>query len=630
MDITYLHTVMEIVQDGLFLMDDKFFIRSLNASATRMFGYAPEDVTGKHIKLLLAAPYNKKHESYSADYYDKSMPNKAGNVWHIEAKCKDGRLLPVELRIDKIHVGQETMYVGNIHDLSLQRHQEEQIRSALDALKTSEDRYKLAIEGLSVGIWDWKIPKGELFWSDRGRKIMHIEGEINNIYTMWEERLHPEDKEATLKMLFGHLNQRIPYDVEYRLLRDDGHYVWIHAKGKAVWNKDGKPLRMVGSIEDITWRKESESRTKDEASRLQAVMNTVLDGLITINSRGIIQSFNPSSSRIFGYKPEEVIGKNVKMLMPEPDQGRHDSYIGNYHKTGIAKIIGIGREVEAKRKDGSIFPMELGISSFEINGERCFVGIIRDITERKLLESLRRSLLDKLIASNTELERFAYIASHDMQEPIRMVTNFSEIIAKEYGEQLDERGHEYLNLVIDSGKRMRDLVEDLLDYSRLDSEGIRTVEFQGDESIDGALKNLQELIREKGATVTYDSLPDLCANPIQFMRLLQNLIANAIKYQPPGNKPAIHVNGKESQDGWTISVKDNGLGIKPEFIEQIFQPFRRLHRWEVIQGSGLGLSICKKIIENHGGRIWVESSPGQGSTFSFFIPNTQLQHSEAA
>lgn len=244
------------------------------------------------------------------------------------------------------------------------------------------------------------------------------------------------------------------------------------------------------------------------------------------------------------------------------------------------------------------------------------------------LERDRSDLVRKLTESNTELERFAYVASHDLQEPARMIVSFSRILMKEYSDTLDREGTEYLTLIADAGNRMRDMVEDLLAYSRLSNEGKAHTSFDGNNVLEAALENLQELLLSKNAVTTHDVFPSLFGNPVQIMRVLQNLIANAVKYQPAGNIPRIHIGIQDTGEAWEISVQDNGLGIDKKYIDQIFQPFHRLHVWQSIQGTGLGLSICKKIIETHDGNIQVTSDPGKGSVFSFSLPKN-IPHHEA-
>ncbi len=230
--------------------------------------------------------------------------------------------------------------------------------------------------------------------------------------------------------------------------------------------------------------------------------------------------------------------------------------------------------------------------------------------------------------SNTELERFAYIASHDMLEPIRMITNFGNMISREYGPTLDDTGKEYLHLVVNAGKLLKDLIDDLLSYSRLGYEHTQMLNFDGENVLTGMMENLKGLIEERGAAITHDAFPTIYGNPVQILRLIQNLVVNAIKYQPKGNPPHIHIGIQELADEWQVSVKDNGMGIKEDYQVQIFQPFRRLHSWDSIQGTGLGLSICKKIVENHAGRIWVTSAIGKGSCFSFAIKKPVVRREE--
>jgi len=355
---------------------------------------------------------------------------------------------------------------------------------------------------------------------------------------------------------------------------------------------------------------------------LSAVVDNVLDGIITINEQGEIESFNRACETIFGYEAHEVMGHNIKMLMPEPYHGEHDGYLSNYMKTGNANIIGTaGREVSARRKDGSVFPIDLSVSAFTVDRVRHFSGIVRDITKAKQADDARHKLLTRLTESNTELERFAYVASHDMQEPLRMVLNFSQIIAKDYEAVLDEEGKEYLKIVGDSALRMRDMVQDLLEYARLGREGLNLVDVDMNAEVTHVIENLGQLMRDSGALVTSDPLPMVQGNAVQLMRLLQNLIGNGIKYRAPGNVPLVHVSVEAEDEEWHFSVRDNGLGIEQPFINQVFEPFRRLHTWEAIKGTGLVLAVSRKITESHGGSICATSdSKTKGSVFHFTLP----------
>jgi len=364
-------------------------------------------------------------------------------------------------------------------------------------------------------------------------------------------------------------------------------------------------------------------------------MKTVVDGLITINSKGIVQSFTPSAERIFGYSAAEVVGNNVSMLMPAPYTENHDRYVADYLRTGTAKIIGIGRETTGRRKNGETFPVDLAVNKTMVGGEMLFVGIVRDITVRKKAERIlseansrlseagvvQQKLIRKLTETNTELERFAYVASHDMQEPLRMISNFSQLLISEYGDRLENEGKEYLNIVITSVARMQNFVSDLLQYARVGSGAVQNKRMNANAETLLAIHSLQQMIKEKNAIVTLGPLPEIVGNVVQFSSLLQNLISNGLKYQEKGKSPALHVGASDGEEGYyTFSMRDNGIGMDEKSFKEIFDPFVRLHAQEEYPGTGIGLALCRRIVENHGGRIWVASQPGLGSTFYFSWP----------
>lgn len=228
-------------------------------------------------------------------------------------------------------------------------------------------------------------------------------------------------------------------------------------------------------------------------------------------------------------------------------------------------------------------------------------------------------VVDRLTESNTELERFAYVVSHDMQEPIRMVSNFSSLLWHQYQDKMDASGKKYLDILIEGSRRLQNMITDLLEYARLGQAARGMQEIDSETMLQYVLENLNFVIYEHEAVVTHDKLPVFMGYPVQFMSLLQNLISNAIKYQPKGAEPKIHVGVEDGGDHWLFSIRDNGIGIDPKNADKIFEPFKRLHTYQDYPGTGLGLSACKKIVSNHGGRIWVESEQGVGSTFFFTI-----------
>src|SRR5579872_5375 len=354
-------------------------------------------------------------------------------------------------------------------------------------------------------------------------------------------------------------------------------------------------------------------------SRLHAVVNTAVDGIILMDAGVSITMFNHACERMFGYGAAEIVGGDVKQLMPPPYRDEHDQYLDNYRRTRNRKIIGIGRQVVGRRKNGETFPLDLSVGEAEQGGEVFYVGILRDMTERDRAAQMRELLIEQLTASNEERGHFAHVASHDLREPLRMVTAFSRLLSQDYGERLDERGREYLSLMVSATGQMQDLLDDLVDFGRLGLEAERAAWFASDEAVAQVLETLGGPIRESAATVVCDELPRIYGNPIRFQRLMQNLIGNALKYVAAGVEPRVHVAAAREGAFWRFGVSDNGIGIEPRHYEQIFEPFKRLHAKGLYYGTGLGLAICRKIVAGFGGAMAVTSRPGAGSTFSFTV-----------
>lgn len=353
---------------------------------------------------------------------------------------------------------------------------------------------------------------------------------------------------------------------------------------------------------------------------LNAVMNTVLDGLIIIDAGGIVQNYNPAAEKIFGYPPDEVIHRNVKMLMPDPYQSEHDGYLHNYMVSGDAKVIGIGREVAGRRKDGSIFPMELGVNEMQVKGLRMFVGTVRDITARKTAEREIQQYVEALKRSNQELDDFAYIASHDLKEPLRGLSNNAVFLRDDYHALLDEDGQKRLARMTYLCERMERLVNDLLYFSRLGRQELAIQSTDLNMVIADIALMMEGTLHECNATIRIVTpLPTITCDLPRVTEVFRNLITNAVKYN---DKPERKIEvGCQTETGERIFfVRDNGLGIAAQFYDDVFRIFKRLNEEDdAVKGTGVGLTFVKKIIERHHGRIWIESTPGAGSCFYFTL-----------
>ena len=344
------------------------------------------------------------------------------------------------------------------------------------------------------------------------------------------------------------------------------------------------------------------------------------DAVISVDQSQIITFFNQGAEHIFRYRAEEVLGQPLELLIPERYRGAHHGHVEEFGTSPVvARRMGERGQITGRRKGGEIFPADASISKQEVLGNRIYTAVVRDTTERHRVEEALARQAAELTRSNADLEQFAYVASHDLQEPLRMVASYTQLLARRYRGTLDADADEFIGYVVEGVSRMQGLIHDLLAYSRVGTRELERREVELDRLVDQVLTDLGPAIEEAGAVVTRDALPRLRADERQIAQLFQNLIANALKFR--GQKPArVHISAEQTEAGWHFAVADNGIGIAPEFRDRIFVIFQRLHTREEYPGTGIGLSICKKIVERRGGRIWVENEAGEGTAFHFILP----------
>jgi PAS domain S-box-containing protein len=354
------------------------------------------------------------------------------------------------------------------------------------------------------------------------------------------------------------------------------------------------------------------------------VFEDLTDPIIVEDMSGHILDMNPEAERTYGWTREELLGRPVKILVPPQRHGQADELLRCCREGEIVRNVeGIRR---TRMGDDRSVLLTLSLLTDESEQPIAIASVAKDISElKRAIGALRRSerktkgTAIELERSNQKLREFARVCSHDLRAPLRAIEKFSQLLHKRYASRLDDTANEFIGYIADGAERMKELIEDLLEYARAETDELEMEETDCEEILEDTLANLEADIAECEAKVTHDPLPTVEADGTQLLQVFQNLISNAIKYRR-GEPPKVHVTVQRDREHWRFSVRDNGIGIEPEKLEEIFKPFERLHSKTEYQGTGIGLATCQKVIQRHGGRIWAESEPGRGSVFHFTVP----------
>jgi PAS domain S-box-containing protein len=612
-----------------------------------------------------------------------------------------------------------------------------ELEKAYNLLKESENGLAEAQRIAHLGNWDWNIVTNGLYWSDEIYRIFgRSPQEFGATYDAFLSYVHPGDREYVNNAVIEALNGK-SYSIDHKIILADGEERVVHEQGEVTFDWNNSPIRMTGTVQDITESKKAEEKIKSLAN----VVASTGDAILTKSLNGIITSWNKGAEQLYGYSAEEILGHNVSILEPDNLKGEikqfyekikqgkktlhyetsrlkkngtiinvsvtlspvfdasgelvalsaivrditesiknkeavrlsniynrslieasldplvtigHDGKITDVNTstevvTGYSQDELIGTDfmdyftesdkakkgyqevfkegfvsdyaLEIRHKNGSITPVLYNASVYkDESGE--VIGIFaaaRDITERKKAEEILRLKLEELRRSNEELEQFAYVSSHDLQEPLRMISSYLQLLKRRYEGNIDEKADKYIYYAVDGAARMQVLINDLLEFSRVTTRAGETTPTDCEFILNQTLSNLDLYIKENRATVSHNLLPEVMADSTQLAQVFQNLIINGIKFHSE-EAPIINICAEKKASEWVFSVQDNGIGIDPQYSEKIFEVFKRLHNKEAYPGTGIGLAVCKKIVERHGGRIWVESELGKGSTFYFTLP----------
>ncbi|GGM03524.1 PAS domain-containing sensor histidine kinase [Deinococcus aerophilus] len=617
-------------------------VQHANAAASTILGLSPEQLTGRDVLDPCWRTIHPDGRPFPSETHPSVQALRSGQpllevpmgVYHPGEQ--DWRWLLVSAIPRRAPGSRTPEQVTTVFvDVTAQRRIE-------DEMRRSEQRFRSLVEATAQivfttdaqGVFNGPQPGWEAFTGQGPDDYLDGGG--------GGQALHPDDRERSVGGWLEAVQTLRPYQSEHRLRRADGQYVPMQVRAVPVLNGDGSVREWIGTQTDISAVREAEealralnaelegrvtARTQElaEVTRFSTLLLTAAgEGVFGLDAAGRSTFANPAAARMLGYSVERLIGSQQHDLI------HHSHADGTPYPKEECPIHQTLRDGQTRRIDHDVLWHAQGhavdVSSvvtpmFSVSGEVSgAVLMVQDITERLRAQTRLEEAIEELERSNTDLEQFAYVASHDLQEPLRTLGSYAELLERRYGGQLDERADRYLSFMQDAVGRMRSLIQDLLDFSRVGRGETLPVPVALDDVMRLAAQNVQAARAAGDGQLTWETPHRVLGHAPLLAPLLTNLVSNGLKFTLPGQPARVYVASRQEGPWIHVTVQDSGIGIAPEYQERIFDIFQRLHRREDYAGNGMGLAICRKIVEHHGGRLWLESAPGQGSTFHLTLP----------
>ncbi len=611
--------LLEAAPDAMVVVNQSGRIVLLNVQAEKQFGYSRDELVGQRVTNIIPEGFAERIIADGTRSAADALAQQIGTGIELIARRKNKTEFPIEIMLSPLESAEGILVTAAIRDISVRR-------AADKHLAQMEGRYRGLLEA---------APDAMVVVNKRGEIVLlNVQAEKQFGYSRDEllgqkvTNIIPEGFAERIiadgtRSAADALAQQIGTGIELIALRKNKTEFPIEIMLSPLESAEG--ILVTAAIRDISVRKAADKHLAQMEGRYRGLLEAAPDAMVVVNQGGEIVLLNVQAEKQFGYSRDELLGQKVTNIIPEGFAERLIADALRSVEEALAQQIGTGIELTGLRKDKTDFPIELMLSPLESTEGILVTAAVRDITSRKKAEANLLNKVEELNRSNEELGQFAYIASHDLQEPLRMVASYTQLLSRRYKGKLDSNADEFIAFAVDGASRMQRLIQDLLAFSRVGTKGRELVEISTEDALQQALINLRGAIADSGAEVTHDPLPNALADEMQLVQLFQNLVGNAIKYQSPGI-PKVHISAvRNGGKKWMFSVKDNGLGIDSQYFEKIFGMFQRLHKREEFAGTGIGLAICKKIVERHGGSISVESQPGQGSTFRFALADSEMK-----
>uniref|UniRef100_UPI0025F93647 PAS domain-containing protein n=1 Tax=Marivirga sp. TaxID=2018662 RepID=UPI0025F93647 len=579
----------------------------VNTAFSKLLGYSQEELTSKPFSEFI---HPEDLKETITEYDDSLEKNRVTNNFTNRYITKSGEYKWISWSSSKVF-GEEGYFFAYGRDVT----------ETVELQKTIENASKLA----KVGGWEINQLTGENYWSPMTKQIHEVPDDFTPNLDEAINFYHPNFQRKITKAVENAIQEGESFDFEAIIITYKGNEKWVRAIGNAEM-RDGECVRLYGSFQDINDRKMIELRLENISNNIPGV---IFQYHLKPNGDDLMDFVSRRSEEIFGYTPEECV-QNNELIWKNIEAGGDLNQMKEAIMESANSLSNWQVSWRYQHPDGNIYWHEgYGHPMKKPDGTILWDSVIVDITDKRKAEEeieLANMALKKyardLEISNAELEQFAYVASHDLQEPLRMVSGFLTQLEKKYGNQLDDKANQYIDFAVDGAKRMRQIILDLLDYSKIGKKEEEITEIDLNEVIYEVCLLQRKQIEELSVNVEFKDLPKIKGHPSPMIQIFSNLISNGIKYSYPNLPPKIIIKANELKNEWRFSVKDNGIGIEEEYFDRIFNIFQRLHNKNEYSGTGMGLAIVKKIIENLNGRIWVKSNIGKGSTFYFTIPKS--------
>ncbi|MFC6824321.1 PAS domain S-box protein [Halopelagius fulvigenes] len=588
----YTDRILDAIDDVFYLLDADGNLQRWNRSVCEVTGYSDAEIASMRALDIVGEDDQKA----IADAIAEALETGSTQV-EAEVLTKGGERVPYEFVASKLDDPDgNPVVVGVGRDITRRKERER-------ALEESEAKFRMLTENLEEMVWISDPDTRDVLYLNSAYEEMYgrDRGSIYDDPTKFLEAVHPEDRRR-IEAAY----ERIPeegIDEEFRIVRPDGEVRWLDARAGSVCNEGEE--RVVGIAEDVTERVERERALEESERRYRTLVEDFPDGAVALFDEELrYTAVGGQLLEADDIDPEERLGISIHELYPEELVEEVEPYFR-------AALDGEANTFETEYAGRQLFNQTLPVRNAD---DKVYAGmlVVQNVTERREYER-------KLEESNERLEQFAYAASHDLQEPLRMVTSYLSLVKRRYGDELDEDGEEFIEFAVDGAERMREMIEGLLQYSRVDTRGDPFEEVDLEAVLENVRQDLKMKIAESDAEITAESLPRVYGDGSQLKQVFQNLLANAIDYSGD-DPPRVRISAERDGAKWVVSVSDEGIGIDPADANRVFEVFQSLHAPDTHGGTGIGLALCERIVERHGGEIWVDSEPGEGATFSFTLP----------